>query len=83
MSTSQKQSNATVMPVPDVTLVSDGDDKEVVNLEAVARVATSDAGVQGRTGSEPVRTVNRTVLTRTAGAGQPCSAQGRFRFSQN
>ena len=43
----------------------------------------SDAGVQGRTGSEPVRTLNCTILTRTASAGQPSSAQGRFRFSKN
>ena len=40
MSTSQKKSNVTVMPVPDITLVSDSEDKEVVDLEAIARVAT-------------------------------------------
>ena len=43
----------------------------------------SDARVQGQTGSEPVRTLNRTVLTQTTGAGQPSSARGRFRFSEN
>ena len=46
-------------------------------------IATSDARVQGRTSSELVRTLNHTVLTRTASAGQPSSAQGRFRFSKN
>ena len=39
MSTPQEKSNETVMPVPDVTLVSDGEDEEVVDLEAVARLA--------------------------------------------
>ena len=37
MSTSQEQLNATMMPVPDVTQVSDGEDEEVVDLEAMAR----------------------------------------------
>ena len=45
--------------------------------------SNSDAGVQGRTGSELVQTLNHTVLTQTAGVGQPGSAQGRFRFSEN
>ena len=38
MSTPQEQPNVTVTPVPDVNLVSDGEDKEIVNLEAVARL---------------------------------------------
>ena len=29
----------TVMPIPDITLVSNGEDEEVIDLEAVARVA--------------------------------------------
>ena len=37
MSSHQEKSNETVTPVPDVTLVSDGEDEEVVNLEAVSR----------------------------------------------
>ena len=41
MSTSQEKSNMTVMPVPDATMVSDGKDKEVINLEAVAREAAA------------------------------------------
>ena len=39
MSMSQEKSNATVMPVPDADMVSDGEDEQVVNLEAVAREA--------------------------------------------
>ena len=34
---SQEQPNTTMTPVPDVTLVSKGEDEEIVNLEAVAR----------------------------------------------
>ena len=37
MSMSQEQPNTTMTPVPDVTLVSNGEDEEIVNLEAVAR----------------------------------------------
>ena len=39
----QEKSNKTIMPVPDVTLVSDGEgeDENIVDLEAVARVATA------------------------------------------
>ena len=37
MSTHQEKPNETMTPVPDVTLVSDGEDKEVVDLEAVSR----------------------------------------------
>ena len=55
---------------------------ERADTEAKA-AATSDAGVQGRTGSEPVRTLNCTVLTQTASVGQPSSARGQFRFSKN
>ena len=44
---------------------------------------TSDARVQGQTGSKLVRTLNHTILTQTASAGQPCSTQGWFRFSEN
>ena len=39
MSTSQEKSNATMMPVPDITLVSDSEDEEVIDLEAIARAA--------------------------------------------
>ena len=41
MSTHQEKSNETMTPVPDITLVSDseGEDKNIVDLEAVARVA--------------------------------------------
>ena len=41
MSTHQEKSNETMMPVPDVTLVSDseGKDENIIDLEAVARVA--------------------------------------------
>ena len=39
MSTSQEHSNATVMPAPDVTMVSDSKDEEVIDLEAVTREA--------------------------------------------
>ena len=39
MSTHQEKSNETVMPVPDITLVSDSEDKEVVDLEAMAQAA--------------------------------------------
>ena len=35
---SQEQPNTTMTPVPDVTLVSDSKDKEIVDLEAVTRV---------------------------------------------
>ena len=35
----QEKSKETATPVPDVTIVSDGEDEEVVNLEAVARLA--------------------------------------------
>ena len=43
MSTHQEKSNETMMPVPDVTLVSDseGKDENIIDLEAVARVATA------------------------------------------
>ena len=41
MSTPQEKSNATMTPVPDVTLVSDSEDKDIVDLEAVAREATA------------------------------------------
>ena len=39
----REKPNETVMPVPDVTLVSDGkgEDENIVNLEAVARAATA------------------------------------------
>ena len=39
----QEKPNKTVMPVPDVTLVSDGkgEDENIVDLEAMARVATA------------------------------------------
>ena len=39
MSMSQEKSNATVMPVPDADMVSDGEDEQVVDLEAIAREA--------------------------------------------
>ena len=41
MSTPQEQPNVTMMPVPDITLVSDGEgeDENIVDLEAVARAA--------------------------------------------
>ena len=39
MSTSQEQSNVTVMLAPDATMVLDGKDEEIVDLEAVAREA--------------------------------------------
>ena len=39
MSTHQEKPNETVMPVPDVTLVSDGEDEVVIDLEAVSRAA--------------------------------------------
>ena len=43
MFTHQEKPNENVTPVPDVTLVSDGEgeDKNIVDLEAVARVATA------------------------------------------
>ena len=43
MSLHQEKSNETMMPVPNVTLVSDGKgkDKNIVDLEAVARAATA------------------------------------------
>ena len=37
----QEQPNATMMPIPDVTLVSDGEDEDIVDLEAMARAATA------------------------------------------
>ena len=39
MSTPQEKFNATVTPVPDVTLVSGGEEEDIVDLEAVAREA--------------------------------------------
>ena len=39
MSSHQEKSNETVMPVPDVTTMSNGEDEEVVDLEAVTRLA--------------------------------------------
>ena len=39
MSSHQEKSNETMTPVPDITTVSDGEDEEVVNLEAIARLA--------------------------------------------
>ena len=39
MSLHQEKSNETMMPVPDITTVSDSKDKEVVNLEAVTQAA--------------------------------------------
>ena len=39
MSMPQEQADVTVMPAPDVTMVLDGEDEEVVNLEAIARLA--------------------------------------------
>ena len=39
MSTHQEKPNETVTPVPDITLVSDSEDEEVVDLEAVSRAA--------------------------------------------
>ena len=41
MSSHQEKSNETVMPVPDVTMVMDGkgEDEDVIDLEAVAKVA--------------------------------------------
>ena len=36
---SQEKSNVTMTPIPDVTLVSDGEDEEVIDLEAIAREA--------------------------------------------
>ena len=39
MSSHQEKSKETVTPVPDVTTMSDGKDEEVVDLEAVARLA--------------------------------------------
>ena len=41
MSTPQEKSNVTVTPVPDITLVSDSKDEDIVDLEAVAREATA------------------------------------------
>ena len=43
MSSHQEKSNKTMMPVPDVTVVTDGEgeDEVIVNVEAVARVATA------------------------------------------
>ena len=35
----QEQPNATMTPVPDINLVSDGEDEEIVNLEAITRLA--------------------------------------------
>ena len=39
MSTSKDKSNATMTPVPDVNMVSDGQDEQVINLEAIAMEA--------------------------------------------
>ena len=39
MSMPQKQPNATMMPVPDITLVSNSEDEDIVDLDAVARAA--------------------------------------------
>ena len=39
MSSHQEKSNETVTPVPDVTLVSDSKDEQIVDLEAIARLA--------------------------------------------
>ena len=39
MSMPQETLNVTMMPVPDADMVSDGEDEQVVNLEAVAREA--------------------------------------------
>ena len=42
MSSHQEKTNETVMPVPDITVVMDGEgEDEVVDLEAVARAATA------------------------------------------
>ena len=41
MSTPQEKSNMAMTPVPDVTLVSDGEDEDIIDLEAVAREATA------------------------------------------
>ena len=42
MSSHQEKTNETITPVPDVTVVMDGEGKdEVVNLEAVARAAAA------------------------------------------
>ena len=41
MSTSQDKSIATVMPVPDFDMASDGKDEQVINLVAIAREATA------------------------------------------
>ena len=38
---SQEKSSTTVMLIPDVTLVSDSKDEEVVDLEAIARAAAA------------------------------------------
>ena len=39
MSSHQEKSKETVTPVPDITIVSDGKDEEVIDLEAVTRLA--------------------------------------------
>ena len=39
MSSHQEKSKETVTPVPDVTTMSNGEDEEVVDLEAVTRLA--------------------------------------------
>ena len=39
MSSHQEKSKETVMPVPDITIMSDSEDEVVVDLEAVARLA--------------------------------------------
>ena len=43
MSSHQEKTNETITPVPDVTVVTDGEgeDEVIVNVEAVARVATA------------------------------------------
>ena len=35
----QEKSNTTVTPIPDITMVSDSKDEEVINLEAITREA--------------------------------------------
>ena len=37
----QEHSNTTVMPAPDMTMVLDGEEEEVVDLEAIAREAAA------------------------------------------
>ena len=44
----QDQPNVTVTPIPDITLVSNGQDKDIINLEAMAKLEKDlvDAKVQ-------------------------------------